>query len=80
MEVESSELLLPPLRFSHFEEALQKVKPSVSPADLERHLAFAREFGSTLRDLDPSELLENELQATSAPAAGKRLMLWAIPD
>lgn len=45
MDVPASELLSPDVLPSDFEAALEKVRPSVSPADLKDHEAFTSTFG-----------------------------------
>lgn len=45
MEIEGKELLKPDVLFSDFEAALEKVRPSVSPDDLQQHQEFTNNFG-----------------------------------
>ncbi|CAD6896767.1 unnamed protein product [Tilletia laevis] len=44
-EVDSADLLEPPLVMNDFLRAIQQVRPTVTPSDIERHVAFTNEAG-----------------------------------
>jgi len=45
-EIESDQLLEPPLRVKDFIKAIKASRPTVSKADLERNADWTQEFGS----------------------------------
>ncbi|BGP22448.1 Proteasome activator BLM10 [Rhodotorula toruloides] len=49
-DVNSDELLEPPLTYNDFVRAVQSAKPTVTQEDIKQHLIFAQEGGSELED------------------------------
>jgi len=45
-QVESEQLLEPPLLLKDFEKAIRTARPTVSQADLDRNADWTKEFGS----------------------------------
>lgn len=45
-QIESDQLLEPPLLRKDFEKAIKTSRPTVSPADLVRNAEWTKEFGS----------------------------------
>jgi len=45
-QVESEQLLEPPLLLKDFEKAIRNARPTVSQADLDRNADWTKEFGS----------------------------------